>query len=73
MKKILTIILVICSFVGGIFVGVSYEKSNDVSIELEKPIRPIIVEKEMDYFLYGCPNSKKVKRPILKRKFFNKF
>jgi len=74
-KKIITILLVIFSFFSGIFIGVYYEKVNDkgANIEIQKPVREITIEREMDYFLYGCPNSKKVKRPIIKRIFSKKF
>lgn len=71
MKKVILIILVIIGFIVGLFIGTN-------EVRLNNEISGKVMEESFDnqypvQALYGCPKSKKVKKPILKRKYIRLF
>jgi len=71
MKKVILIVLVIVGFIVGLFIGTNEVRLND-------ELNGKVIEESFDnqypvQALYGCPKSKKIKKPIIKRKYIRIF
>lgn len=72
MKKILAIILIILSLFAGLFIGFNAKTGKVVEDTFMYQVLygPPMVTQQI---LYGCPKSKKVKKPFTRRIFSKKF
>jgi len=73
MKKVLAIILIILSLFAGLFIGFKGKDkvvTEDVFMYQVLYGPPPVVTHQI---LYGCPKSKKVKKPFIRRIFSKKF